>query len=44
MRYRGDVLFHTSLDTPGKVLAVILRIALEDGFRMIPSGCPALVV
>ena len=28
-----SVLFHTSLDTPGKVLAVILRIALEDGFK-----------
>jgi len=28
-----SVLFHTSLDTPGKVLAVILRIALEYGFK-----------
>lgn len=28
-----SVLFHTSLDTPGKVLAVILCIALEDGFK-----------
>lgn len=25
-----SVFFHTSLDTPGKVLAVILRISLED--------------
>lgn len=28
-----SVLFHTSLDTPGKVLAVILCITLEDGFK-----------
>ena len=25
-----SVLFHTSLDTPGKILAIILRISLED--------------
>lgn len=28
-----SVLFHTSLDTPSKVLAVILRITLKDGFK-----------
>lgn len=28
-----SVFFQTSLDTPGKVLAVILCIALEDGFK-----------
>lgn len=28
-----SIFFQTSLDTPGKVLAVILRIALEDGFK-----------
>ena len=28
-----SILFHTSLDTPSKVLAVILRIPLEDRFK-----------